>query len=383
MQLYWVWFALLPELTLRKKIALLERFADPEEIYMETCMPDGEVLDHDLTRAEQILSQCRRKGIQILPIGDTAYPARLRNISDPPVVLYYSGILPDFDSIPAIGIVGTRKASGYGLRMAAAISEQIARCGALVVSGGAAGIDSDALKGGLAAQMPTVVVLGCGVDVTYPVSNRKLFADIKETGCLISEYPPETGPKPWHFPERNRIISGISNGVLVIEAPKKSGALITARDAMDQGRDVYVVPGNIDLDTCEGSNLLLQEGAGAAFSGWDVVRQYAAQYPGIRQYQPEKQSPSPEPEEVPSAACDKKDIDNSASKPYIDLVNEHSQLTEQELAVLACIDRKAMPIDGVIARADLPAATVLSVLTKLSIKGIVLNHPGKLVSRNR
>lgn len=383
MQLYWVWFALLSGLSIRKKIELLEHYNDPEEIYMESSLPDGSVLDHDLTRAKQITVQCRRKGIRILTLCDPSYPSRLRSISDPPLVLYCIGVLPNFENTPAIGVVGTRNASGYGLRMTTAISEQIARCGALVVSGGAAGVDTNALEGALKAKMPSVTVLGCGVDVTYPVSNRKLFQEARETGCLISEYPPGTNPKPWHFPERNRIISGISNGVLVVEAPQKSGALITARNAMEQGRDVFVIPGNIDMTSCAGSNLLLQEGAGAVFSGWDVVQNYAASYPCVSRYESALQQEDAAPDASASAFPDKKDIDNSANKPYSDVVNEELQLTEQEAAVLSCVDRKALPVDVVIARTNMPTAVALGVLTKLSLRGIVLNHPGKMVSRNR
>ncbi len=382
--LYWLWFAMLPGLSLGQKQALLEHFSDPEEIYHTQNLPIDAELDKDLTQAQAVFQMCRRKDVGILPYGDKGYPSRLRNISNPPLVLYYQGILPDFEQQPAIGVVGTRKATPYGGNTAKRISAQIAACGGLVISGGAAGIDTRALEGALEEDAPAVAVLGCGVDVDYPRENRRLFMKIRQTGCIFSEYPPGTGPKPWYFPERNRIISGMANGVLVVEAPEKSGALITARDAMEQGRDVYAVPGNIDVETCKGSNMLLQEGAYAAFSGWDTMKAYEAQYPGIV-----KRS-SRQPETVGGAAgvirqqpatFDKKDIDIPETKPYSVMDNRSTDLSQQELQLLSCMGREPVPVDTVIAKVQLPANTVLSILTKLALRGLVVNHPGKLVSR--
>ena len=374
---YWVWLALAKELSLRKKLALLEHFSGPEAIYQLATLPDGTEMSKDLTPAETVMKKCRRRGIRILPFGDPKYPALLRNISDPPLVLYCLGQVPDTQSQPVIGVVGTRKASPYGLRMAKEISRQLSAGGGLVVSGGAAGVDAQALWGALEGEMPCIAVLGCGVDVVYPTENRKLFMRLEEKGCLISEYPPGTGVKPWQFPARNRIISGISNGVLVVEAPEKSGALITARDAMEQDRDVYVIPGNIDMNSCAGSNLLLQEGAVAALSGWDILRQYTGKYPQLRK--PSKPALNVSKEEKEPAE-NKKGIDNPAPKPYSDGVTEEKLLTEEEMKVLACVSREALPMDTVIGKLDIPAPTVLRLLTRLSLMGRVVIHPGKLVS---
>ena len=378
MQLYWLWYALLQELTLRQKLTLLERFSDPEEIYNSKDLPEEIQPDKDLAEARKLLNICRRKDIGILPMGDRRYPAKLRNISDPPLVLYYKGVLPDFEDVPSIGVVGTRKASTYGLRTAKDISAQIAACGGIVVSGGAYGIDTYALEGALAAEGVTVAVLGCGVDVAYPRENRPLFQNIQQTGCLLSEYVPGSGPKPWNFPARNRIISGICNGVLVVEAPEKSGALITANDALEQGRDVYVVPGNIDVKTCSGSNALLREGACAVFSGWDTLRAYEGQYKTIRQRSitlAEENIPQPEQNH-----SDKKDIDIPVSKPYSVIEKTDIQLSEEEKRLVDCIGATPIPVDTVIEKVELPTATVLSMLTKLALRGVVIMHPGKLVS---
>lgn len=389
MQLYWIWYSLLSGLSLRQKYFVLEYFSSPEDIYNAqdySCIPEAtqemvQILSNkDLTHARQIFNRCRRDGIGILCVSDPVYPQRLRYIPDPPLVLYYKGVLPDLENKPAIAVVGTRKASGYGNNMAREVSGQIALCGAIVISGGAYGVDTMALEGALNAGGQTVAVLGCGVDIAYPASNRPLFQRIAQTGCILSEYIPGTKPNPWQFPERNRIVSGMSNGVLVVEAPEKSGALITARLALEQGRDVYVIPGNIDVTSCRGSNALLREGAEAVFSGWDIVREYAAQYPQVtenRQAAPEASQPQSVPTPEPA---DKKSVDNPTPKSYSVKEINTPELTEQEQAVVDCLDTVPRPLDQVVARAGIPAALVSGVITKLTLKGYIANHPGKLVS---
>lgn len=403
MLVHWIWYAMLPKLSLRQKCMLLTRFPDPEELYHtedfgnvpEIPADVAHVLeDKDLRAARQVVKTCAEKHISILTLGDAAYPSRLRNIADPPLVLYYRGVLPDLEGQPVIAVVGTRKASAYGLNNARHMSRQIAACGGLVVSGGAFGVDTMALEGALETGAQTVAVLGCGADVVYPKNNKKLFDRIVQNGCLISEYLPGTEPRPWQFPERNRIISGLSNGVLVIEAPEKSGALITARRAFEQGRDVFAVPGNIDIDTFAGSNALLQDCAAAALSGWDVMKDYASQYPDIV----EKREPviradadtvSPQQMQLqgreagPSPDADKKYIDNPKPSAYIDLGKILSQLDPEERQIVACLDSTPRPVDEVIAQAGLPAGKVLSALTRLALKGVVTNHPGRLVSAKK
>ena len=271
-------------------LALLQQFRDPEDIfYAEDKAFDHiaqltqeaklSLQDKNLTPAEEILDACRREKLHILTFRDAAYPSALKNIADPPVVLYYRGQLPDWDATAVIGVVGTRKASVYGMTTAKRLGYQIGKCGGILVSGMAYGIDSMAMSGALTAGQSVVGVLGCGADIVYPLSNRALFRDTEQYGCILSEFPPGTPPSKWNFPRRNRIISGLSNGVLVIEAPEKSGALITARLAAEQGRDVFAVPGNIDIPTCVGSNRLLRDGAIMVSSGWDVLCEYQGLYP--------------------------------------------------------------------------------------------------------
>ena len=409
MLVHWIWLATRPSLTDLVKVELVRHFGDAEGVYyagdyagIEGLTEEGvdALKDRNLTPAEEILAQCDREGLRVLTWQDAGYPGRLRNIPDPPLVVYYKGRLPDFDGLPLIGVVGTRKASVYGLTAAKRLGYQIARCGGVVVSGAAAGIDSSSMQGALTAGGSVIGVLGCGADVVYPASNRALFADTARYGCLLSEFPPGTPPYKWNFPKRNRIISGLSCGVLIVEAPEKSGALITARQAADQGRDVFVVPGNIDVDSFVGSNRLLRDGAIAVSSGWDILSEYEGQFPGkIRRYDrdarqtacPEeaaaqreakvaqkparpkaKQSEKPEP--------DKKGIDNGGATPYIDLNDILPGLSPDERAIVTAIGANGRLVDDVIADTGLSAGKVLAMLTLLEVRGVVRRLPGRQVT---
>ena len=205
MLIHWIWLATRPDMSDRQKLAVLDAFRDPEEVFyavknsyanVESMTQAGAqaLADKDLTEAQKILDQCVEKGIQICTYHDGAYPARLKNIADPPVVLYYKGNLTGLDSGPVIGVVGTRKASAYGLTTAKRMGYQIARCGGILVSGLAEGNDGSAMTGALMAGGTVVAVLGCGVDVVYPAMHRSLYLDTERNGCLISEFPPKTPP---------------------------------------------------------------------------------------------------------------------------------------------------------------------------------------------
>lgn len=406
MLLYWIWYAELPASAHGQKAALLQHFSSPEDIYhasadalhgvegMDTAFLET-LKQKDLGSAEKILEQCGVKNIRILTFQDTTFPKRLRNICDPPMVLYYKGSLPDFDNQPVVSVVGTRSASAYGLTVARRLGLEIAAGGGLVVSGCASGIDAMAMEGALSADSAVAGILGGGVDVVYPKSSRYLFDAVPKNGCLISEYPPGTRPFKWNFPKRNRLLSGIANGVLVVEAPSRSGALNTARHALEQGRDVFVVPGNIDVVSCEGSNALLREGAVAVRSGWDVLQEYAALYPGkLRNVEGIKTPTQPRlavaqpavlPKGIqkPEAEKDRKGIDNREKSHYSVINDPSPQLTEEELAIVKHLRTEPRPVDEIIAETELPAAGVLSTLTRLTLKGIVRNHPGKRVSLNK
>ena len=381
MRIYWLWLAANPGLTEREKMTVLQHFGSPEDCYYADesaysaveSIGEGAVAalcNKELKEAEVILSACEKKKIHILTYGDALYPAFLRNIADPPLVLYYRGLLPDFDREPMIGVVGTRKASAYGLSTARQMGRQSAAYGGLVVSGMAEGIDAMATWGALDAGKTAVGVLGNGVDRIYPSCNRDLFRKMEQQGCLISEYPPGTAPAKWNFPKRNQIISGLSNGVLVVEAPQKSGALITARQALEQGRDVFVVPGNIGVSSCEGSNALLKDGAVLATSGWDVVGEYAYRYPD----KIHKEIPIVQP------TADKIVVDNPMPPLYSDVENNAADLSDTEKAILTAIGHGEQLIDTVIAETGLDSSDVLAALTMLEVQGMVTTRPGGWVS---
>ena len=416
MIVHWIWLATRPNITDWLKVELLHSFQDPENVYfaeadsykqVEGLTPEGleSLKDKDLRTAEKILADCHREHLRILTYQDAAYPSRLKNISDPPLVFYYKGRLPDFDGLPLIGVVGTRRASPYGMTTAKKLGYQITKCGGVVVSGMAYGIDGMAMKGALTAGAPVVGILGCGAEMIYPPSNRPLFADVENYGCIMSEFPPGTPPMKWNFPKRNRIISGMCCGVLVVEAPEKSGALITARCAADQGRDVFVVPGNIDVPTFVGSNRLLRDGAIAVSSGWDILSEYEMQFSDkIRKDTAVSRQSVSEAElqkaaeaakslskvaqksrifskkQPPKEIEDKKVIDKADSSLYSDVNDILPKLSEQEQQIVTALQGGERLVDDVIAQTGLPAGKVLATLTLLEVKGVVKRLPGKRIS---
>lgn len=411
---HWIWLAHRPGVSDRMKVKLLEHFSDPEDIYFAdrgafdhveglTAEAKESLCDKNLIPAEEIWDRCSKTKLNILTIRDAQYPQKLKNIPDPPVLLYYKGQLPDWESVPVIGIVGTRKASTYGLQTAKRMGYQIGKCGGMVVSGMAYGIDGLAMSGALTAGAVTVGVLGCGADVVYPRSNRALFRDVESYGCILSEFPPGTQPARWTFPKRNRIISGLSNGVLVVEAPERSGALITARLAAEQGRDVFAVPGNVDQTGCVGSNRLLKDGAIVATEGWDVMGEYEALYPGkiredtkpsqLRVYPQElveeitekpmekvAQKPGiPKKKSPLKKNLEKKTIDNDASAPYSDVNKAPPKLTQEEQKVYSALQNGERLVDDVIAETGMTTGKILGLLTMMEIRGLVKRLPGKRI----
>ncbi len=403
---HWIWLATRSGIGVRSALALLRAFPDIESLYgaraedyVQAEGVDSKCLDalcdKSLSEANRILGSCLEKGIHVLTYQDAAYPTRLKHIPDPPLTLYYQGNLPDFDAEPAVAVVGTRRASAYGCMTARRMGYQIARCGGLVVSGAAGGVDTLAMKGALLAERPVVGVLGNGLDVIYPRSNRDLYRDVACRGCLISEFPPGTPPLGRNFPRRNRIISGLCCGVVVVEAPEKSGALITAQLALDQGRDVFAVPGNVDAACSAGSNGLLREGAIVAQSGWDVMEEYQSLFPEkvgpwsgktlLSSYPRElaelREPPYHFAQETPINS--EKNVDNEDGKPYSELQELMSTLSDDERTVTSCLTDALRHVDDVIAGSGLPAARVLASLTLLEVKGLVVRHPGKFYSLAR
>jgi len=284
--IYWIWFSRAIKAG-KRAMSLLSAFSDPEKIWKA----DSEALgvfgltpkekerleEKDLSEAEKILEITHRKGIGLVHLYEEGYPSPLRAIPEPPILLYYYGKLPDFGCGLTIGVIGTRNATDYGRNIAGNLRYRLAAAGITVVSGMAAGIDGVATRGAIQAPGETrpVAVLGTAIDKCYPAENEDIYKTLKERGAVISEYAPGSPGSRYQFPERNRIVSGLCRGIVVIEAPEKSGSLITCDLAQKYQKDIFAVPGNLGLPTFMGSNRLLAEGkARMTVSLKDIVGTY-------------------------------------------------------------------------------------------------------------
>ena len=379
---YWIWLAGTRHIGAAGINRLLYSFGSPEEVYTApeeslkaaVGLSDGalaELADKSFDRAERVLDACESLNISVLSIQDSLYPARLKEIENPPAVLYVKGKLPFFDEEPAIGIVGSRKTTPYGSFAARELAYSLAKAGMLVVSGMAKGIDGIAHTGALQAGAKTVAVLGCGPDIAYPAENRELYEDIVSSGAVVSEYPPGTPVLGANFPARNRIISGLSLGTLVIEAPVHSGALITASFAMSQGRDIFAVPANIDQPESEGCNELIKEGARLVTRADDILSEYLPLFGAKLKMQSPRKSPPPMPiqkEQKQTAEVPTKPKDISK------IIEGRSELS-QKLILYMATDPKH--IDDLITHTQAPASAVLSELTMLEIDETIKQLPGK------
>ncbi|MDR0862889.1 MAG: DNA-processing protein DprA [Oscillospiraceae bacterium] len=414
---YWVWLADCVGASAASR--LLERFGEPEQIYFAQDseyrgVPDlsqrdlKNLADKRLSSANLVLASCTEHGYRILTIQDAEYPVRLRNIPDPPVVLYIRGRLPVMDEEAAIAVVGTRDCTPYGISLAEKTCYELARRGLVVVTGLARGVDSAAAKGALRGGGVVVGVLGCGLDVVYPAENGALFDDVAATGAIISEYAPSTPVNGSNFPVRNRIMSGISVGVAVIEAPLRSGALITANRALEQGRDVFALPGNVGVATSEGTNKLIQDGAYPFMSADDIAREYVALFPDkirgmnargvpldpkLAKRMVEAMTENRSHDAIVRAPA-KKEIDNEQSLEYIDVNNLDKpspdvnlileQVEPEEQPIIRAIDQigrgNSAHIDEIIEQCGIPASDALAALTMLEISGYVTQTDGKYFS---
>ncbi|MCZ6599288.1 MAG: DNA-processing protein DprA [Acidobacteria bacterium] len=271
-RLTWMALSLLPVSPGALRKALEDTGGDPDAA-LARLAPQPEILNR---QAEELRPRLEKARIKVLTRGDPAYPALLEEIDDPPPVLYVRGDMVEADD-PAVAIVGSRRASPYGLAMARILARDLAAAGVTVVSGLARGIDAAAHGGALAATGGrALAVLGSGPDIIYPPEHRRLATAVAAHGALLSEFPPGTPPLPRHFPWRNRIISGLARGVVVVEAAAGSGSLITARLALDQGREVYAVPGPVTAPGSHGTHDLLRQGARLTTSAADVVDEFPA-----------------------------------------------------------------------------------------------------------
>ena len=388
---YWLWLSTLPGVGSQMKLALLEHFGgDPERIYFGeegeyllvegmTRAIAGALKQKSLDTANRVLGDCDKLGLRIITIQDLDYPDRLRNIYDPPILLYVQGRMPQFDGEVAVAMVGTRRCSPYAMEMGERLAYQLAAHGAVVVSGLAAGSDSAAHRGALRAGGFTAAVIGGGHDIIYPRESRYLYEDLAVRGVILSEYPPGTEHMGSHFPVRNRIISGLSLATVVLEAPARSGALITASRALDQGRDVFALPGLMGDPRCEGSNLLIRDGAGLITDVWDILGHYAAAFPHkIRNIKVEEARRFGSEAPPPPEKSEKKPPEEPAL-PLLDLNGDHG-LTDDQLRILRTLQGRTMQVDDIIEAAQIPARRVLSALTMLELDRIVTQESGKRFS---
>lgn len=300
-------------------------------------------------RARAELAELAQRNLTLLTPACAAFPAALRVIPDSPVLLYGHGSLDWLDR-PAVAIIGSRAATDYGRRVATGLAAELAAMGITVVSGAAYGIDAAAHRGALAAGSGTVAVLGCGIDVVYPRSHATLFRDIAAGGLLLSEYPLGTQPEGFRFPARNRIISGLVQGVVVVEATEKSGSLITARLALDQGREVFAVPGRVDSPKSAGTHRLIQQGAHLVQTVADILEGLAWDR-GTRAV--DRSTPLARPMAV----------------------------TAPEQSVLDTLEAYPRDVDTLIRLTGLAIAELHSLLLQLELKGLIRQVPGQQYER--
>ncbi len=324
-----------------------------------------EKLDHvSLRDAQNILDSCGKAGCAVLTPQDDAYPSSLRNLTDRPLALYVRGDLACLREKLTIAVVGSRRASMYSLDVARQICSDLARAGAVIVSGGALGVDTAAHTGAIYGGGKTVGVLGCGFGARYLMANEAMREQIAQNGALVTEYPPGVGAFASHFPLRNRLISGLSAGVLVIEAGEKSGSLITARLAAEQGRDVFGVPGDLTSIDYTGVNRLIRDGAKPVFSARDVLDEYMWVYDELSlealssmPLQIAKQTPPPSP------------------KPQRRQPDE--TVSETAKAVLAKFGETPLYTDDLVRATGFEPNRVFTALTELEICGFIKMIEGK------
>lgn len=383
---YWLWLSNLPGLGNQVRLALLERFGDPEQIYYadrdQLALTDGmtregldALEDHSLKPADRILADCDRLDLRVLTLHDADYPGRLKNIYDPPCLLYLKGRMTLFDEEAAVAVVGTRSCTPYGVAAAEKLGYGLTKGGGLVVSGLARGVDAAATRGALRAGGVTAAVVGNGLDIAYPAENHYLYEDVAAAGALLSEYPPGTRPVGRNFPMRNRILSGLCLAALVVEAPLKSGALITAEAALEQGRDVFAVPGPIDAPASQGCNRLIRDGAGLVSEAWDILREYEGRFPEKLRAETSRQEPQvlghQAPPEVPA----------KPALPVLQLSQSPVTLSDDQIVLLRVLTEEPQLVDDLIEQSGLPTRRVLSALTVLEMDALIVQHPGKRYTR--
>ena len=342
----------------RREWTMLGIFTQKELFAMESFSPE---------EAQETVRRSEELGHRVVTQESAEYPQCLRNIHNPPCALYVRGSLPDFDALPSVAVVGTRGATFSGRKIAFGLSCQLAGAGAVVVSGGARGIDTAAHKGALQAGGKTVCVLGCGLDFPYLMENAGLRDSIALCGAVISEYPLGTPGSKRAFPIRNRIISGLCDGTLVVEAAAKSGSLITADLALEQGRDVFAVPCGLDNPVSRGVNNLIKTGAVPVSSGYEILEQYRSRYPGKIRFEKERNLSGLLRGAPASAGQRKPPAPSRRAEPKGERAPCGAEFSADARAVCAQIGPEPVPFSVLGQKTGLDAARLLSALTELEL----------------
>ncbi|NMC56492.1 MAG: DNA-protecting protein DprA [Eubacteriaceae bacterium] len=356
---YWLWLKGIEKLSPLKINKLLTKFNDAYEIYNASYneLLDGELIDKtiadniynnkDLDKAEKELELLHKNNVSIVTPQSVSYTSNLKNIYNSPIIMYKRGQYELTDDDVYVAIIGSRKATQYGIRTAWKLSYELAKKGIVIVSGLAYGIDAAAHKGALDAGGKTVAVLGCGIDVIYPKSNEALYKEILKSGCTLSEYGLGMEAAPYMFPTRNRIISGLSSGCVIVEAAEKSGALITAKLALEQNREVFAVPGNITSPESYGANELIKRSAAKLVTSYeDILIEIVPSYNKKENIVKEEKTDMPE-------------------------------MNEEENKLYRIILKGTNTIDEIAVSADMSTSSVSSILTMMEINGIVYKDKGK------
>ena len=399
---YWLWLTTRTGMDSTRALMLLDHFVTPERVYYADreeydLLPLSQrqrrgLEDKSLDIPQRILADCDRLGVDIMTFQDAAYPQRLRQLADPPAVLYWKGKKFRFDEEAAIAVVGTREPSRYGEMAAEKFGLELARGGALVVSGIARGLDAWAIRGALKGGGPVVSLLAGGVDRITPRENRFLAQDVAAAGALISEYPPGTEPRGEHYRPRNRILSGLCLGVLAVECRTVGGTMLTVNHALEQNRDIFAVPGAIDAQMSEGTNRLIQQGAKLVTCGRDILEEYWDRFPlklaasaplppqvaqaRLERHPEEKR----EPESLPSAEASvpaPSGQDGPPGREKIPRREQKARFTDDELLILSALKERPLSADQVVERTQISARYVLSALTMLQVQSAVEELPGR------
>lgn len=314
---------------------------------------------YNLNDAEKIIARCKFLGMDIITIQDSRYPERLRNIANPPAVLYVKGTLPNIDERICIAMVGTRSATLYGTNMAFDLAFSLTKLGAVVISGGAVGIDTAAHKGALHAEGETVLVMGCGLNHKYLMENANMRNQIAEHGAIVSEYPPDLSARIYSFPLRNRIISGLSNGTVIVEAGIKSGSLITANLTLEQNRDLFAVPGNITSEYSKGTNNLLKDCAKPVTSAMDIMEEY-----------------------LPAISRDElNDFEKKLNQTISQ--DEFNNLSAIGKKLYKALSRSPQHVDTIAQKLGVAVSDLLIGITELEIVGLLKQFPGRMYAKTR